>query len=115
MRMKIIENVYEKLNEVSIGNVSMRFFSKHWLGKDPSYIGHLKSTGEDVSNDVIVGMLGRMIKARVQAEQDQLTNREDDRELMEIYKHKIDVYRGLEHYIDSAIYEHAAKSQGIIF
>jgi hypothetical protein len=115
MRMEIVENVYNKLNEVSIGNVSMRFFSKTWLGKDPSYIGHIKSTGEDVSNDVIVGMLGRMIKARVQAEQDQLTNREDDRELMEIYKHKIEVYRGLEHYIDSAIYEHAAKSQGVIF
>ena len=115
MRMKIVENVYNKLNEVSIGHVSMRFFSKHWLGKDPSYVGHLKAVNEDISNDAIIELLGRMIKARVESEQEQITNHSEDREIMEVMQHRIEVYRALEHYIDSAIYEQAANAQGVIF
>jgi hypothetical protein len=114
MNIDIVNNVYSKLEDVSVGHVSMRNFSRNWLGKDPSYVGHKRAIGEDVSHGAILTMLGRMVGARVSAEESLATNTEDDRELMYILAHKVQVYRGLEHYIQVAIYEYAAKEAGVI-
>jgi hypothetical protein len=114
MNMRIIENVFSKLNEVGRGeDVSMRFFSRKWLRKDPSYVAHKKSLGEDVSHDAIFTLYGKIIAQRVDAERSLASNTEDDRELVEIYLHKIEVFRGLEYYVSSAIFENAASEAGV--
>jgi hypothetical protein len=114
MNMKIVENVYTKLNEVGRGeDVSMRFFSRTWLDKTPSYVGHKKSVGEDISHDAIFTLYGKIIAQRVDAERSLASNTEDDRELVDIYLHKIKIFRTLEHYVQWAIFENAAESQGV--
>jgi hypothetical protein len=114
MNMKIVENVYARINETGRGeDISMRFFSRNWLAKTPSYVAHKRAIGEDVSPSAIFTLYGKVIAQRIDAENSLASNTSEDLELIEIYKNKIEVFRGLEYYVSSAIFENAAESAGV--
>lgn len=113
MRLEIAEHVMNKLNEGQSEQISERYFGRNWLGKTSTYMGYVRSSNSDVSADAIFNLYGKIIKHRVQTEQDRALNY--DNELVEVYQKRVEFFRNLEVYLGDAIYDEAAASQGIEF
>ena len=60
-----------------------------------------------------MNLYGKVIKQRVQTEQDIVLNRDND--LVEVFHKRAKFFNQLENFISDAIYEEAAATQGIEF
>lgn len=113
MRLHIAENVFNMLNEGQAEPISERYFGRNWLGKDSTYMGYVRSTNSDISADALLTLYGKVIKQRVDTEQDIVLNRDND--LIDVFQKRVEFFSRLESYISNAIYDEAAASQGIEF
>ena len=113
MKLHIAESVMNQLNEGQYEPISDRYFGRKWLGKDSTYMSYVKSTDNDISADALLNLYGKIIKQRVQTEQDIVLNR--DNELVEPLRKRADFYHRVECYLGDAIYDEAAATQGVEF
>jgi hypothetical protein len=113
MKLHIAESVVRQLNEEQYEPMSERYFGSHWLGRDNTYMGYIKSADTDISAEALMNLYGKIIKQRVQTEQDIMLNR--DNEMVEPLRKRADFYHRVECYLGSAIYDEAVATQGVEF
>ena len=113
MKLHIAESVMRQLNEGQYEPMSERYFGSHWLGRDSTYMGYIKSADADISAEALMNLYGKIIKQRIETEQDIVMNRDND--LVEVFRKRADFYHRVEGYMSDAIYDEAAASQGVIF
>ena len=93
MKLHIAESVMRQLNEGQYEPMSERYFGSHWLGRDSTYMGYIKSADTDISAEALMNLYGKIIKQRVQTEQDILHNR--DNEMVEPLRKHADFYHSV--------------------